>query len=44
MRLDDEATVNFVMRYRRHIGRENQKLIAPALQRAFDQEELETIG
>jgi len=41
--LDDHATVNFVMRYRQHVEREN-RLLAPALQRAFDRDELETIG
>ncbi len=41
--LDDGATGDVVIGFRQHVERENQ-LLAPALQRAFDPEELEAIG
>jgi pyridoxamine 5'-phosphate oxidase len=41
--LDDDATTLFVKRYRQHVEQENE-VLAPAFQRAFDQPELEAIG
>jgi hemerythrin-like domain-containing protein len=42
-RLDDDATAQFVKRHRQHVEQENE-VLAPAFQRAFDQPELDAIG
>jgi hemerythrin-like domain-containing protein len=42
-RLDDDATRQFVKRYRQHVEHENE-VLAPVFRRAFDEAELEAIG
>lgn len=42
-RLDEQLMVKFIVGYRQHVERENE-LLAPVLQHAFDEQELEAIG